>query len=76
MAARLPSLGLTAVVPHFGSLARDPTNPSAWYIAADALDAGRTRPFLLFLSLASAPANPSFASAIPVGRMRPGGGWS
>jgi hypothetical protein len=74
LAARVSSLGLKAVVPFCGSLARDPVNPAAWYIAVDAVEDGRTRSFLLFLSLASAPANSSFANSILVGRMRPGGG--
>lgn len=74
LAARVPSLGLKAVLPFCGSLARDPANPAAWYIVVDTHEGGRTRSFLLFLSLASAPSNPTFANSILVGRMRPGGG--
>ena len=74
LTGRSPSLGLKALVPFFGSLARDPEHPSAYYIAVDAADGDRLLPYLLHLTVASAPSNPAFPNAVLVGRMRPGGG--
>src|SRR5687767_5268557 len=74
LTGRAPALGLKALVPWFGSLARDPGHPSAYYIAVDALEGERRLPFLLHLTVASAPSNPLFTGAILIGRMRPGGG--
>ena len=74
LASRSAALGLNGLVPYFGSLARDPEHPSAYYIAVDALEGERRLPLLLHLTLASAPSNPVFVNAVLVGRMRPGGG--
>jgi hypothetical protein len=71
---RLPTLGLTGVVPYMGSLARDPVHSNAFYLAIDATDGAKTTPMLLRLAPASAPASSVFPNAELVGRMRPGGG--
>jgi hypothetical protein len=69
-AAHLPELELETFVPLPGSLARDPIHHSTYYIAIDT----HSGPMLLEIAPASSPAGESFAGAIAIGRMRPGGG--
>ncbi len=73
--ARLPSLGLETIRPYMGSLVKDPTHGSTYYLAVDATSAaGVTKPFLLHMALSSAPASANFLKPILIGRMRPAGG--
>jgi hypothetical protein len=51
------------------SLTRDPANPSTYYIGIDT----PSQPMVLHIALASSPSR-EFPDAIPIGRMRPGGG--
>ena len=73
--SRIPSLGLESLKPYMGSLVKDPTHSSTYYLAVDAVSmAGVAKPFLLHMALSSAPASAHFMKPILVGRMRPGGG--
>ena len=73
--SRIPSLGLESVRPFMGSLVKDPTHASTYYLAVDGVSsAGVVQPFLLHMALSSAPASAHFAKPILIGRMRPGGG--
>ena len=73
--SRIPSLGLESVRPFMGSLVKDPTHASTYYLAIDAISpAGAVKPFLLHMALSSAPASAHFTKPILIGRMRPGGG--
>jgi hypothetical protein len=74
LAGRLSGLGLSALQPYPGSLARDPAHGSAWYIAADAAEGAQRTPVLLRLALASSHSGEVFQDATLIGRMRPGGG--
>jgi hypothetical protein len=74
IANRAAALKLSGVTPYFGSLAKDPLAPSAYYLVVDAESAGRAVPLLLHLTLASAPSNSLFPGWSLIGRMRPGGG--
>lgn len=74
LTGRLPSLGLTGMIPYMGSLVPDPVHSGAFYLAVDAVDGARTTPVLLRLAPASAPASSVFPNAELIGRMRPGGG--
>ena len=61
--SRLPSLGLETIRPFMGSLVKDPTHGSTYYLAVDATSAaGVTKPFLLHMALSSAPASANFLS--------------
>ncbi|HYP14874.1 MAG TPA: tagaturonate epimerase family protein [Bryobacteraceae bacterium] len=74
----LASLGtelqLESVAPFWGSLEKDPSQPSAFYLAVDGLTGRRPVPLLLHLTLASAPSSLAFPDAALIGRVRPGGG--
>ena len=73
--SRVPSLGLESLKPYMGSLVKDPTHSSTYYLAVDAVSmAGVAKPYLLHMALSSAPASAHFIKPILVGRMRPGGG--
>jgi hypothetical protein len=74
IAGRIPSLGLRSLIPYATSLARSPLYASAYYLAADSVVENVPVPFLLHLTLASAPSNPVYPEAILIGRLRPGGG--
>jgi hypothetical protein len=69
-AASVPQLGLETFTLFPGSLARDPDQPSTYYIAIDTAAA----PLLLRIALASSPAAEMLPDAMLIGRMRPGGG--
>jgi len=69
-AAAVPQLGLETITPFPASLARDPDQPSTYYIAIDTA----ATPLLLRIALASSPPAEVLPNAILVGRMRPGGG--
>jgi hypothetical protein len=71
LAARSGALKLEIIVPHFGSLARDPVHPATYYLAADVPDSS---PVLLHLALASAPTSSIFSKPLLIGRMRPASG--
>jgi hypothetical protein len=73
VAERLRAIHLTSVTAHAGSLQRDPQNPSAYYMAADANDGPRPVPLLLYLGLSSDPPAALFRDPMIVGRVRPGG---
>ena len=67
--ASLPPLGFTPIA---SSLSRDPVHASTYYIA---ITTSEPRMLIqLRIALASSPVDPEFAQAIPIGRMRPGGG--
>jgi hypothetical protein len=68
--ASLPHLGLETFTPFPGSLAQDPIHPSTYYIVIDTTQA----PLLLRIALATSPGSELFIEAMPIGRMRPGGG--
>jgi hypothetical protein len=68
-AALLPQLDLQTFAPLSASLTRDPANASTYYIGIDT----PSQPMLLHIALASSPSR-EFPDAIPIGRMRPGGG--
>jgi hypothetical protein len=70
IAARLGGLGLSAIQPHIGSLARDPLQGSAYYMAVDAAQT----PLLLRLATGSSASGAVFRERVLIGRMRPGGG--
>ena len=73
--SRIPSLGLESVRPFMGSLVKDPTHASTYYLAVDAISpSGAVKPYLLHMALSSAPASAHFVKPILIGRMRPGGG--
>ncbi|MCC6393196.1 MAG: hypothetical protein IT167_21530 [Bryobacterales bacterium] len=71
---RLTALGFETLTPYPGSLQRDPTHQSVYYIAADGSAAPDTQQLLLRLALASSPASGMFPQSVLIGRMRPGGG--
>ncbi len=66
-AARSKMLTLTGLVPHFGSLERDPVHPSALYLAVDGIEG---QPLLLRMAPASTPSSGLFPKAILIGRVR------
>lgn len=68
-AASIQELELQTFTPLPASLVRDPVNASTYYIAVDT----PTKTVLLYIALASSPAN-ELPGAILIGRMRPGGG--
>ena len=73
--SRIPSLGLESLRPAMGSLVKDPTHGSTYYLAVDAISmSGVSKPYLLHMALSSAPASAHFLKPILIGRMRPGGG--
>jgi hypothetical protein len=74
IASRLSGLGLSAIQPHIGSLARDPVHASAYYLAADTIGEQDRTSVLLRLSLASSSSSELFRDPVLIGRMRPGGG--
>jgi hypothetical protein len=74
IAGRVPALNLKTLIPHVGSLERDPNHRSTYYLAADGLAAGAAQPLLLHIALASAPSSALFPQSMLIGRMRPGGG--
>jgi hypothetical protein len=67
LAARAAILKLETITPYFGSLARDPVHPSAYYLAVDG--AGGS-PQLLYLALSTAPTSSIFHQPLLIGRMR------
>lgn len=67
LAARAAALRLETVTPCFGSLARDPVHPSAYYLA---VDGEKGEPLLLYLAPAAAPTSSIFHKLLLIGRMR------
>jgi hypothetical protein len=67
IAARAAALKFETIVPHFGSLNRDPVHHSTYYIAVD-VNAGP--PQLLHMALAAAPTSSIFHKPLLIGRMR------
>lgn len=72
--SRTGNLNLESIVPYTGSLAKDPTHVSAYYLAVDGVHNGRTTQLLLYMAPASAPMSSLFPKPLLIGRMRPGGG--
>lgn len=72
--SRIGNLNLESIVPYTGSLAKDPTHVSAYYIAVDGVHHGKTTQLLLYMAPASAPMSSIFPKPLLIGRMRPGGG--
>jgi hypothetical protein len=70
LAGRAGQLQISTFKPYFGSLARDPVHPSAYYIAADGRN---SQPLLLHIAMASAPTSGIFPNALLIGRMRASG---
>jgi tagaturonate epimerase len=70
LSGRAGLLQLLTVKPYFGSLARDPSHPSTYYLAADGRN---SQSLLLHIALASAPTSGIFPNALLIGRMRAGG---
>jgi hypothetical protein len=66
LAARAAVLELETLTPHFGSLARDPVHPSAYYLAVDGIAA---TPHLLYMAPATAPTSSIFHKPLLIGRM-------
>ena len=71
VAARASVLRLETLTPYFGSLARDPIHPSAYYLAVDGQNG---EPFLLYMAPAAAPTSSIFHKPLLIGRMRRPGG--
>ncbi|HUQ95414.1 MAG TPA: tagaturonate epimerase family protein [Bryobacteraceae bacterium] len=71
---RAAGLELQTLEAYPGSLQRDPTHQSVYYMAVDGKADGTTHSLLLRLALASSPATALFSDAFLIGRMRPGGG--
>lgn len=71
---RAAALELQTLEAYPGSLQRDPTHQSVYYVAVDGKADGTTHSLLLRLALASSPATALFNDAFLIGRMRPGGG--
>jgi hypothetical protein len=67
LAMRAALLKLETLTPYFGSLARDPVHPAAYYLAVDAAGAP---PLLLHLALSTAPTSSIFSHALLIGRTR------
>jgi hypothetical protein len=57
------------MIPYYGSLQKDPSHQSAYFLAADGI---RGEPLLLRFAPASSPASALFPQSILIGRMRPG----
>ncbi|MCS7025365.1 MAG: tagaturonate epimerase family protein [Bryobacteraceae bacterium] len=74
LANRAALLNLQSVTPYFGSLQKDPTHQSTYYLAVDGLNREKPQPLLLHIAPASAPASALFPQSFLIGRMRPGGG--
>jgi hypothetical protein len=74
LANRAALLNLQTITPHFGSLQKDPTHQSTYYLAIDGTTGGPTQHILLHIAPASAPASALFPNSFLIGRMRPGGG--
>ncbi len=74
MNSRIANLNLESIVPYTGSLAKDPTHVSAFYMAVDGVHNGKTTQLLLYMAPASAPFSSLFPKPLLIGRMRPGGG--
>ncbi|MCZ2150778.1 MAG: tagaturonate epimerase family protein [Bryobacterales bacterium] len=74
MGNRLAALGFETLVPYPGSLQRDPTHQSVYYIAADGRATSSPRQLLLRIALATSPASGLFPESVLIGRMRPAGG--
>ena len=72
--SRIGNLNLKSIVPYTGSLAKDPTHVSAYYIGVDGVHHGKTTQLLLYMAPASAPMSSIFPKPLLIGRMRPGGG--
>ncbi len=72
--SRIGNLNLESIVSYTGSLARDPTHVSAYYLAVDGVHNGKTTQLLLYMAPASAPISSLFPKPLLIGRMRPGGG--
>ncbi|MCC6365312.1 MAG: hypothetical protein IT165_17495 [Bryobacterales bacterium] len=71
---RLAALGFETLIPYPGSLQRDPTHQSVYYIAVDGSATHHTQQLLLRLAPAASPASGLFPQSVLIGRMRPGGG--
>ncbi len=69
LAGRAGKLQLETVRPYFGSLARDPSHPSTYYLACDGRE---SQALLLHITTASAPTSGIFPNALLIGRMRAG----
>ena len=67
MAARVAALKLETITPYFGSLARDPVHPSAYYLA---VDGANSSPQLLYLGLGNAPTSSTFHNPLLIGRIQ------
>ena len=70
LAGRAGVSPLTTVKPYFGSLVRDPSHPSTYYLAVDGRD---SQSLLLHIALASAPTSGIFPNPLLIGRMRAAG---
>ncbi len=66
----LASLGLTTLKPCAGSLAKDPSQASNWYMAVDAVAGEKTTPLLMELAMGSSRAGKLFAEPIRTGRVQ------
>ncbi len=67
-------LELKTIAPHIGSIERDSTHPSTFYVAVDGFASDQVQQILLHLAPASAPSSALFPQSYLIGRMRPGGG--
>ncbi|MBI4903397.1 MAG: hypothetical protein HY820_07175 [Acidobacteria bacterium] len=70
VATRAAALDLKTITPYCGSLQKDPTHQSAWFLAVDGTSHGVTRQLLLRIALASSPASALFPNSVLIGRMR------
>lgn len=73
IANRMNSLNLDSVRCYGGSLQRDPTHQSAYFLAVDGLALQPVQPLLLRFALASSPISALYPKMFLVGRMRTDG---
>jgi hypothetical protein len=66
LAGRAAALKLQTIRPWFGSLARDPVHPSAYYLAVDGQDSAQ----LLYIALATAPTSSIYHKPLLISRVR------
>jgi hypothetical protein len=72
IATRGAALKLESITPYYGSLQKDPSHQSAFFLAVDGITSNQPQPLLLRFAPASSPASALFPQSILIGRMRPG----
>jgi hypothetical protein len=70
LAKDVAGLGLTGLKPHAGSLAKDPTHSSNYYLAVDAVAEGKTTPLLMHVATDSSSAGKLLAEPVRTERVQ------